>query len=123
MTNINEIKLSTGKWLMVEVPKESWNYELSNEKSMIRYWVNSLDETFTGYENLPTGHTYTLIGKASELIEDQWRNIIPEMKVGNRWPNKNGDYPIWFYSAKDSGFSLLKAHGLSADTTVVIKIH
>src|SRR5688572_11502540 len=58
---------------------------------------------------------YEIIGLADKLNEEDWKKVIPVMKVGNRWSNYNGDYPIWYHTAKESGLSLLTSKGLSKE--------
>lgn len=108
MTPIKTIELSTGKWLLIEVPVHSWGYELSNEKHQLRFWEEVLQGTITSYIDLPKDHTYSLVFKASELTEDQWK-VIMDHAPGSF------EFPSW------RGFSLLKAHGLSPDTCIIIK--
>ncbi len=115
---MTSIDLQGKKLLLVSVPEKAGNFEVIDGRLhyMIVYAV--LHESS---KELPEGNWRILgSGKASEIEEWMWKELIPEMKVGERYPNYNGDYPIWFYSRRESGLSLLTHHGYKLSEVVVL---
>lgn len=116
MNQIKEITLSTGKWLFVTV-KEGTEPHL---KDGFLY-----QSPLSVRIPLPAGHTYTLIGKASDLPWYEWTSIIESEHDGSdslrRWYKNYANGHCELRNVAESGLSLLKAHGLSPDTCIIIK--
>lgn len=60
--------------------------------------------------DIPPG-SWRIVCTSRDVTEDQLKDVIPEMKVGKRYPNYNGDYPIWYHSRRESLSSLMKSKG------------
>lgn len=73
-----QIELPSGRYLLVKVPIGSslHCFEYGNNQA-IRYYpknYNNLDDSRR--IELPPNQTYTLIGKADQLTQSQWKEII-----------------------------------------------
>lgn len=64
--------------------------------------------------DLPPGN-WQLICTTKECTEGQAKGIVKELPVGQRWMNYNGDYPVWWHTAKESLRSLLTSKGLDPE--------
>ncbi len=65
-------------------------------------------------------NNYTFHFTTNTATEQDLTRVVPEMSVGNRWPNYCGDYPIWFHTRKESFHSLLAANGLPVEKNYAI---
>jgi hypothetical protein len=72
-----------------------------------------------GFIPLPPG-TWEVVCTSKEATEDQLKDIIPEMKVGQRYQNYNGDYPVWYHSRRESFRSLLTSKGCDVNRNWLI---
>lgn len=126
MTNqIKTIQLSTGTWVLVEVPKEAINFRMGDITHDL-YYHNGI-ECFIVLPKMSKSTRRAIIGKASELTEDQWKQIV-ETFPSYRWGVRRGiqrfkNYRVEapFETAKESGLSLLKSQGMEPETTVILK--
>lgn len=111
-------KTINGKdYLFAEVQEDANDWHFEWEEQSIFYYD---DWGRQKQISLPDSRHYTIIGRASELNEDQWQGIARELPVGNRWENQ-GDYPIWFHTAKESGLCIVSSLGLKPETTLIIQ--
>lgn len=123
MNQIKTITLSTGTWLLMKVPADGREFAI-NKIDGRQYLTADKGEPmgaefYVGTEPVPAGHTYTLIGKASELTEDQWKQIVEQWDSGGF-----NDYERHLARVKtsaESGHSLLKSQGMDIETTVILK--
>jgi hypothetical protein len=69
---------------------------------------------------LPVDENWIILFTTATATEQDWAGVVPEMSVGNRWPNYCGDYPIWFHTRKESFHSLLAANGLEVGRNYAI---
>lgn len=67
---------------------------------------------------LPPG-TWRIVGRALELTEGQWRGVVPVLPSGTRWANYEHPERL-LLSATESGFSLLRSHGIEPETNPLI---
>lgn len=75
-----------------------------------------------GHDELPSPGNWQIVGIGKDLKEENLTDIIPEMKVGNRFSNYNGDYPIWYYSRRESLFSFLRSHGADENYLILKEV-
>lgn len=81
-------------------------------------WKNSVAQG-RGFIALPAGN-WQLICTTKECTEEQAKGLVKELPVGQRWQNYNGDYPIWWHTAKESLRSLLTSKGLDVNKNFVL---
>jgi hypothetical protein len=67
------------------------------------------DETLIA-KPLPPG-TWEIVCTSKGATEEQLKDVIPELKVGERYQNYGSDYPVWYHSRRESLRSLLNAKG------------
>lgn len=128
---MKHIKLTTGEYLLVEVPEDAKNFTIIESHS---YFKSPRVEHSVGGVNLPTDGQWKIIGRASEIKEHGWQSLI-EMNVvvhdnGHTWDEFYRDYNnpsqivVSEYSlqtATESGLSLIKSHSMNPSTTLLIK--
>jgi hypothetical protein len=85
--------------------------EINNEQRIV-FDIPEKDTADYGKGYLPTGFKYSILLDTKTATEEQWREVVKELSVGNRWENYCGNYPIWRFTATQSGHSLLRAHNL-----------
>lgn len=68
---------------------------------------------------LPPGN-WEIIRTTKECTEEQAKEMVKELPVGQRWHNYNGDPPVWWHSAKESLRSLLISKGLDVNKNYVL---
>lgn len=127
MNQITEITLSTGKWLFVRIPDQAYPTTVGTDNTGVdRLWYGLPIVRGMFSIELPKGHTYTLIGQGSKLSEEQCLWIVFK---DNKVSSLKYDRQFWkedlvgFSTASEALLALLKAHGLSADTTVIIRVN
>ncbi len=111
----------TPSCIAVKVPEDAGRYTMRATNHCDNGSISFYDK-FTNEESMcliPPGN-WKILGRGNDLTEEQWRGIVPEMIIGERWSNYNGDYPIWFHSAKESGKSLLKSKNLNPDVLILV---
>jgi hypothetical protein len=108
--------------LLIVVPKESWDYELSNSKNEIRYWEMTLLGAYTGYQKLPPG-SYTILFCKEELTEEKakmvvglWATNLPFYR-NYQWPNPRDHY---YDKALESFQSLLTSKSVAENSNWVL---
>lgn len=114
----------TDKAIGVQVPEQAefihvedmrdWEFRLSYKDGGI--WVH---KELPGY--------YKILGRASRLTEDQWREVVEQQSGGlGRFKDyeltgslaNHGAYIL--YSALKSGLSLLRSKGLQGESTLIL---
>lgn len=135
MTNqIKTITLSTGTWVLVKVLAAQELFLKGNALTVLIH--------YGGYDNssggdpvdpedytidLPAGRTYTLIGKADSLSEEQKEEIVEYSQLADADDDHDGGYMDYEKrhwgktNAKESFLSLLKSQGMDIETTVILK--
>lgn len=68
---------------------------------------------------LPQGN-WQIICTTKEITEEQAKGIVRELPVGQRWHNYNGDYPVWWHTAKESLRSLVTSKGFNPESNYLI---
>lgn len=128
MTTINGREL-----MFVEVPESMPGLpEIFDGKLLVDYWT---DGNELGYEfqrkDLPEGE-WEIIGKASELTEDQWKEIVERHKFSFMDERRNRQISFKDYrdaeefevdcfdTATKSGLSLISSLGKQPETTLII---
>lgn len=135
MTNIKEITLSTGKWLAVTTAdyfyEDSLNLDSEPDEDGNIWLCYQVPDGFNEKSEcikLPSGNTYTIVGKASEISWQEKVSIIEKEHDGSgslRWWYKL--YPAekgmeqWTRDPDESFDTLLRAYGLNPETTIIIK--
>lgn len=74
------------------------------------------------YEPLPKGN-WTIIGKASDLTEEQWGQIVGWFELAGKLGYRDYqsfDLSFPYQTASISGASLLKKHRVNPDTTLIL---
>lgn len=98
-------------YLFVECPEGAKSIEIWNNQLSIDMEIQA---TY-----LPPG-SYTLIGRASQLTEEEWGNICEGSNENFGYKDYSGNQASHFYST-ESGLSLIKHLGLK--DPVIIKIN
>lgn len=132
-----EITLPSGRYLLVKCALGLEPIVIDNNSAMHGKSVvcNEVSKERLAWIQIPSNNTCTLIGKADQLTEDQWKGIVEilyenvrieyDVLEGYIYGNIYKDYAQieqLNYEAKESGLSLLKAHGFEIDTTLILKI-
>jgi len=131
---MKEITLPSGKYLMVELLDDACDFEIKERVSMphLFYHYSRPHRVIPQpwYELLPFGN-WQIIGKADEI---DWSGIAEKDTDGNGeqgFINYTGDYgkkdSVWygcfqFYTATESGHSLLSSHGMKPETTLLLRL-
>lgn len=90
------------------------------------FWNEKLctNETYSGIFIKPIPGNYTIIAKASEIKEEQAREIVEGYGIDNGWRNYlvGSQYEeLLKKTALESFHSLLKSKNLEAEATLIIK--
>ena len=121
-----EKNINGDTYLFVEVPESSGEYFLEDWPFNNEVVIGMAAPDPDLYETLPEGN-YTIIGKASEISEEQWEEIvaIDELEVvgigGYSGFVNYEDKNTFFSTATESGLSLIKSMNLIPPTTLIIK--
>lgn len=107
----------TDKVYAVEVPDDAKDIKiLKGQPEILDYdypgksgerdtqWLNAMID-------LPPG-TWRFLFTTKTAKEEDARKAVKELPVGARWMNYNGDYPVWYHTARESLHSLLRSKGL-----------
>jgi hypothetical protein len=121
--------LNGKEYLFVEVPENGHSFKLDDDQD-IYYLVGPLRKPrCLVFDGLPEGY-WLIVGKASELTEDQWKGIVAKhvnmgfmnyavrliIKVTLGWTAN------WaMLTAKESGLSLIASLQLKPETTLIIQ--
>lgn len=105
------IKLTDKVWAEA-IPADASPYILdsANGKGQGLFWTQPGVQS-PPWIDLPPG-TYRFLFTTKTATEDQARKVVRELPVGARYENYNGDYPVWYHTAKESQKSLLRSKGL-----------
>lgn len=109
----------TDKHWAVEVPDdaEEFSIDMDEEESTLYYFNGAnIDSTAIC---LPEG-SWQFLFTTKEATEEDARKIVTELPVENRYENYNGDYPVWWHTAKESIRSLLKSKGCDTNKNYAI---
>lgn len=116
------INLRENFWA-VEVPEgaKELHIEVSLKGSPYIGYKFKDDELLNEYQNinLPPG-TWEIVCTSKEATEEQLKDVIPELKVGERYQNYGSDYPVWYHSRRESLRSLLNANGCDLNKNLLI---
>ena len=114
---MKQLTLSTGEWLLVEVPEDS----LSVDWNITGKWIYLSPLSFR--IELPTGE-WQLIGKGDSLNEQQWGEIV-ERWAGTYFKDYESDpfakTGTAYMIPSSSGMSLLKHNGMEPSQVVILK--
>lgn len=135
---MKQIKLTTGEYLLVEVPENAKNFTIVESHS---YFKSPRVEHSIGGIDLPNDEQWGIIGRASEFSESDIEKIIPTISKHHvkQHLNQQPQYDtFWivvdgkrmFFDTKKQAFewaqrdellSLIKSHSMNPSTTLVIK--
>lgn len=106
----------------VEVPDDAKNFRFGkSEKLKGKIFYNTTLDYWAGAQLVDVGPgTWSIVCTSREATEEHLKEIIPEMLIGDRYPNYNGDYPVWFHSRRESLRSLLTSRGLDVNKSYLI---
>lgn len=76
-------------------------------------------KALSGSTELPAGN-WQIICTTKEITEEVAKGIVRELPVGQRWMNYNGDYPVWWHTAKESLRSLVTSKGFNPESNYLI---
>lgn len=117
-------------YLLVTVPEGTHDVFIDEGDPNLVFFCDVFGEYFGDSVSLPPG-SWQLIGLASEITEEQWREIVDWYGVGDGSVDEAGVGDIfWCYDESDfcfdtaikSGKSLLKYHNLNGNQTVILKL-
>lgn len=121
---MKSIKIPTGEYLLVTIPEDATKFFIVNHDDLNVVWRDEIGHT--GFAVIPPDQ-WEIIGRASELSEEDWEDIL-----GNEIPmidesEYNQDGLTITYTNKvrlttyaESGLSLIKHHSMNAETTLLI---
>jgi hypothetical protein len=133
----NPIHKLTDKAIAFQIPKNAYGFRIDTGGYVCMKWEEDrVKDPLAEYydeETLPPGQ-WSLLGKASELTEEQWRGIVDrdkrktsngliEMEIsGFKDYERFGGSSIFRVksTAIESGLSLLKSHNLAPETTLIL---
>lgn len=122
---MEQVKLTTGEYLLVEVPEGCHEIEINYGKDKVVFW----EDGFSSELGLPPGQ-WEIIGRASELSEEQWSGIVEPIGGWSSvlyydYSASGRDYrdiiESGLKSPTESGLSLIKSHSMNPETTLVIR--
>jgi len=122
---MKEITLPSGKYLMMEVPEDAKDFIIDAELFYKASFLGSLPNI--GHTKpLPPGN-WQIIGKADEMGEDKWFNIVEHhlYPFDNNiagFENYNDEGYLSLITATQSGHSLLSSHGMKPETTLMLRL-
>ena len=112
----------------LEVPVGATDIQLHKMHGIFTYNISYFIADF-GVKRIyitQTG-TWQILGKPSELSEEQWKGIVPSyLNLGREFPeystNVPDDYIVYSNdNATESGLSLIASIGMKAETTLILK--
>jgi hypothetical protein len=113
-------KTINGKeYLFVKVPEDAQGGHFEWEEASVFYYDEEGRQRQIG---MPDTKHYEVIGKASELTEDQWREIVENDPIS--WflfKSYESVLAVGYHFAHQSGKSLLRTLGLEPKTTLIIE--
>jgi hypothetical protein len=113
------------KYLLIEVPEEGYDFRISNAQCDADLICTMPDKHLRFIKSLDS-YNYLFIGKASELTEEQWMEIIEDVGLygapddPTAWVDYASDFGC-FYTATESGLSLIRFNKLSPTTTLILQ--
>lgn len=126
-----QIQLPSGCYLLLTVPENYWAFHFEGD------WVHAYPVDGGGgtkpigwHTQVPNPGQWSIIGKGSELKEDDWKGIVPEVSGWSRIIYYNHtasgrDYrdivDTAFDTATNSGLSLISSHNMKPETTLILK--
>lgn len=110
-----------GSAYCLPIPEGATGFELDNPLSVgdLVYYLGFPSVFNFRKISLPPGN-WEIIRTTKECTEEQAKEMVKELPVGQRWHNYNGDPPVWWHSAKESLRSLLISKGLDVNKNYVL---
>lgn len=113
------VSLSTGEWLLVEVPEDS----LTVDWNITGKWIYLSPLSFR--IEIPPGQ-YSIVGIAKDLTEEQWKGIVEQYGDGYEHYMSDDQYEKsdridLLATATLSGLSLLSSNGFEKDTCLILR--
>jgi hypothetical protein len=99
----------------VKVPEGAFEIVIENTK--LRYFFLTYEPVI----DLPPG-SYEFLFCTESATEEDARKVVRELPVGARFENYNGDYPVWYHTAKESLRSLLRSKGCEGNHAIIKKL-
>lgn len=142
------ITMLNDKAITAEVPEGTRGYSLwgnSDTSPQLGYEYiqkNLIEKEFGGstkYINLPPG-PWSILGRPEKIKEEQWKQITPRMDGDLAWipsyndPDSGGhgycyedfeneDEHAVYYTASESGLSLLRSKNIPKDSVIILIKH
>lgn len=114
--------------LIVPVPDDSNSLEIVDNNVSGGFCIMMLrgkPDYACEYIQLPPG-TWRIVGRAKELTEEQWRNVVRKVfdspTLYADFSNSLGITYMPMFPATESGFSLLRSHGIDPESNPLILI-
>ncbi|HRP30493.1 MAG TPA: hypothetical protein PKV73_01310 [Agriterribacter sp.] len=129
---MKHIKLTTGEYLLVEIPNhiEKVVWETGNEGKVLWMFSNRISLQHDRRIHVKPYGQWEIIGRASELNEEQWKEIVETISGWSSvlyydYSAPGRDYrdiiESGLKSPTKSGISLIKSHSTNPSTTLVIR--
>lgn len=120
---MDNIKILIGNYFVVNVPEDAHEFEIDGE---LFYKASFLGkQNIMQMKKLPSGQ-WEIIGKGDILSEEQWKGIVeyyPTTMTLYRDYSQQVFGDDVFFTAKESGYSLLKSRGMKPENSLILLKH
>ncbi len=104
-------QLTPKGYAVTELPEVTYKLKIIGKRVLV--WQQPKEDLYNGSFKLPPGN-WTLLGRAADLTEDQWKLVVPQYKavITSYLDYTTGHPDTLVETAIEAGHSAVKAAGL-----------